>query len=765
MIYLSNDPYPQEISIPRSFGVIVPQRKVYLTEDDIAANLETDSDRKVLAASQGVALKRMVDEKADADDVYTKSQVDDALEEKQDTLTPGENIRIENNVISAVVPEVDAYTKQETDELLSQKADKSDTYTKEQVDTALAGKANASDIPTKTSDLDNDSGFVTGQEVSQTYETKQDATAKQTALQTEIDGKADKEGEFPDMLVGTAESLLGTGSQVSDFVFSPMPGADGIAKLNAARGKSLVWNQLANNAHFPDATRAGVVFGHDNGVITANGTASAADVIGGWLSLPQGSIPVGHIVLVRGRLLSGTITNGTLGADYAQSTTTAGADILNTPVIRNNASAVAKSNVWFASGTTFNNAKIALDYIDLTLMFGAGNEPSSVDEFEAKFPLPYYDYEPGRIVSNKTESVKVTGFNQWDEEWELGTYGYDGVIRAIASSTQIRNKNLIPVFPNTTYCIYCESNADGFFICVYDEVTSGKIGNGTVHARTSGKIKTFTTGANAKYVSFSMAASYGTTYKNDICINLSDPARNGQYVPYKTNTIQLNLPTLTGKLNGEGESVVVFPDGLKSAGSVYDEIVGNKAIKRVGVVDLGSLSWNVGNAAGGFYASTGNIGRKSSSNNLLVRKYATISPTNTFTDKSICQRPGSGNENWINAFDSAYANNTGSQFKSAMSGVLLYYELATPVEYILDEPLPGTFRGYKGGTIKQLPENTSVPVTAPMVMEATYPADMAAGTADSITAMLNAMKAAGIFSSYTMTYNPATGNYQFTFTR
>ena len=152
MIYLSNEPYPQEISVPRSFGVIVPQRNTYLSTADIATDLTTDSDTKVLAASQGVVLKEMVDAKADASDVYTK-------------------------------PEVDAE--------LALKADKSNTYTKAQVDGALAEKADVTDIPTKTSDLTNDSGFVTGQEVSQTYETKSDATAKETALQNAINRKQD----------------------------------------------------------------------------------------------------------------------------------------------------------------------------------------------------------------------------------------------------------------------------------------------------------------------------------------------------------------------------------------------------------------------------------------------------------------------------------------------------------------------------------------------------------------------------------------------
>lgn len=152
MIYLSNEPYPQEISVPRSFGVIVPHRNEYLSTADIAADLTTDSDTKVLAASQGVALKAMVDAKADASDVYTKQEVDADL---------------------------------------ALKADKSNTYTKAQVDGALAEKADVSDIPTKTSDLTNDSGFVTGQEVSQTYETKSDATAKETALQNAINTKQD----------------------------------------------------------------------------------------------------------------------------------------------------------------------------------------------------------------------------------------------------------------------------------------------------------------------------------------------------------------------------------------------------------------------------------------------------------------------------------------------------------------------------------------------------------------------------------------------
>jgi hypothetical protein len=78
---------------------------------------------------------------------------------------------------------------------------------------------------------------------------------------------------------------------------------------------------------------------------------------------------------------------------------------------------------------------------------------------------------------------------------------------------------------------------------------------------------TFTTPANCRYIKFSYQ---GTTYKNDICINLSHSGyRNGEYEPYWTSTLALPVATY-------------FPTGMKSAGSVYDELTETKAIQRVG---------------------------------------------------------------------------------------------------------------------------------------------------------------------------------------
>ena len=95
-----------------------------------------------------------------------------------------------------------------------------------------------------------------------------------------------------------------------------------------------------------------------------------------------------------------------------------------------------------------------------------------------------------------------------------------------------------------------------------------------------------TTPSNAAFMRFALQSTYGSTYKHDICINLSDPAKNGTYEPYAGQVKEFDVTTLTGKLNGTGSSVTIFPDGMKKAGNVYDEIkIDNgvvKAVKRVG---------------------------------------------------------------------------------------------------------------------------------------------------------------------------------------
>jgi len=117
-------------------------------------------------------------------------------------------------------------------------------------------------------------------------------------------------------------------------------------------------------------------------------------------------------------------------------------------------------------------------------------------------------------------------------------------------------------------------------------------------------------------------------------------------------------------------------------------------------------------------------------------------------------------------YDTSYTD--AATFKTAMSGVKLIYELATPLVYTLDEPIPATYVNYAGGTIMQLPQNGSEPTTAPMRMSYSTAVDIVSEynkmpenyiSKVSMQNILNAFVSAGIIASYTLTYDSTNQRY------
>lgn len=129
-----------------------------------------------------------------------------------------------------------------------------------------------------------------------------------------------------------------------------------------------------------------------------------------------------------------------------------------------------------------------------------------------------------------------------------------------------------------------------------------------------------------------------------------------------------------------------FPTGMKSAGTVYDELIPRKAITRIGAVDLGSLNWTYDSSVPRFYStSISSVAAKPSNDNtmanILCSKYATSAVSASSggiyasgTDKLIAI----GTTGTLNVKDSSYTDATA--FKESLQGSYLYYELATPTE-------------------------------------------------------------------------------------
>lgn len=507
--------------------------------------------------------------------------------------------------------------------------------------------------------------------------------ATSLALAETLADYAKVDGDYPQLTVGRAKNIDGTSAIERTFLFDTTAGeadvATGPATVELVKGNSVAWNQLVQNGNFADGTtgwsaesatisvsdgKLSVTPDSDNHGVRQNITFISGHKY--YISLETSNAAnAGTILLYIGSTSVGNI-------DGVTSTLTRYAQIFN---------GAAANYLWLRF--VAQESPYLLDNIiifDLTLM--GIDDLTTVAQVEAWLAAnvgskPYYPVS-SKILSAKLLGLKTRGFNQWDEEWEVGDYSLV-TGEEVSSTTQIRCKNAIPILPSTYYCF--TNKASRVSQILWYDADDKYIGYTTNSSAAS-----FTTQSptNAAYVRFQCPTAYGTTYNHDICINLSwDGSKDGEYEPYEEHDYNLDVTKFYGKLNGEGDYVQLFANGMRKAGSVCDllDLKNAEADVKVGSLDLGDLSWSAPNADNITYANTTETLKKPGSNNIICHKYTTSEPENTASlpDKSICQRKASAN--YINVRDSAFAGYTGEQVADALSGVYLYFELDTPAHY------------------------------------------------------------------------------------
>ena len=374
------------------------------------------------------------------------------------------------------------------------------------------------------------------------------------------------------------------------------------------------------------------------------------------------------------------------------------------------------------AGTVFNNVKIKIQIFDLTLMFGAGNEPTSVEEFEAMFPNDYYQYNAGEIVSAGTESIIEQGKNLFD--YTDKTYNganiskvENGVIYTKGLTTTVLN---IPTVVGSKYTL-------------------------------SFKVKS--SGANQGGLRWSLQKGKNTSYTHDSSLIKLEVgyAANTEYqavVPFVADTDFVSLCTIVGMVydvqleNGDiatdyspyYQTGYPIPDAIKalpgygwSAGTAknYVDYENKRYVQCVSSVDLGTVNWAINSASivgEHFYgfidsAKFKRLGAFTTTvHNILCSKYVTVARNSSvFVDKTITLDGDSTAVSQIQVKDTAYTD--AAAFKQAMQGVILYYELANPIvtdiSNLTDDDFLRNIEVEAGGSITFKNSNDSYRIPVP----------------------------------------------------
>lgn len=500
------------------------------------------------------------------------------------------------------------------------------------------------------------------------------------AIQEELESKANIDGAYESMTVGNAEQLVST-QFVEDnapYVFRTSGGSADIGNReeDTIIGGTVAWNQLLpvhTSVSVFSGNADGLTYGVTDGYVNISGTATETCRFN-IFPTPTSSIPANHVIFM--------IPTNYNGFKWGRG---GFGEAVRTGLISKHSAEFSAIPRILVTAEETVNIHTRFNLFDLTVMFGSAvadavyameqaNAGTGVAWFKAQYPLDYYAYNTGELKSVEgLESHDMVGFNQWDEEWELGGYA-GGSGEPWDTNTRIRSKttNYIKVIPNTAYFVNMPTGTGMYLDIMFYDSLKNFVGTVNPNAMTQ-----FTTPSDAMYMRFATSATYGTTYNNDICINLSwSGTRNGEYEPYVKRSYPLDSTlTLRGipKVDADGQ---MYYDG-----DVYS--ADGTVTRKYGVVDLGSLTWTR-SLQGSIYLMVADSIAD------MVTGYTSSTPLsqlNVFGVPYSYKDIGLGWQTMadktfgfagraLRIRDDSYTDATA--FQTAMSGVYLVYELATP---------------------------------------------------------------------------------------
>ena len=328
---------------------------------------------------------------------------------------------------------------------------------------------------------------------------------------------------------------------------------------------------LDKSKYNPSQTINGVTFTkNDDGTFTANGTATANIDYRGVSYNAKENIVAGRKYLMCGCPVGGSestyyIRLYYLGTDYGNGLIAK---------LTDSGAAYYDAQIIVEAGVVCDNLVFKPQLFDLTEMYGAGNEPTTVEQFRQDFPEELYDYKPYCFVKSYKTLLKVSDdkiitsykkslvcktknlFNPLGREdanpigsWPITKYDVGNVIyRGIAYSGyyQLDESNkcdvtvsgavitvvqkvanygmgyIVKCKPNTVYTLSFETNFN-VIVSIFLDLEGNRLSETWDF--------TFTTPNNAYYLLVVLSSTtIGTYFIKNLQLELGDTATD--YVPY-----------------------------------------------------------------------------------------------------------------------------------------------------------------------------------------------------------------------------------------
>lgn len=460
-----------------------------------------------------------------------------------------------------------------------------------------------------------------------------------------------------------------------------------LMSVKSVSGRSIVFNQIFQPRK--EANNGATVTADSDGIITINGTTTASYINFRDVTPEQNKVGKYAFKL----LILNNPDNIEIGFGFLNRSK-------STPRITSGSSAVIYNQTQyeislgkstgisgFAVGTVFNDVKIKIQIFDLTLMFGSGNEPSTVEEFKAIFPSDYYQYNTGEIITAGTESIVEQGKNLFDKSGKENSDAY-----TIPMYYNGRYKGLKIPCENGDYIISTKHKSgyvSGMSKSVYvfdSEIRTDNNITGLIIEHLTGYgynvDKTGIISVKHGYIILSVFSGESTSTDRksffDLCdIQIEKSSTATAYAPYHSNVY--HIPDAIKALPGYGWSAGTARN--------YVDYENKKYVQCVNSVDLGTKNWRMykdGDYTPFFYLNAVSDIRGGTSNFLCPKyQYVKIGVTDSASGLYVLENTT------VRVRDTAYTDATA--FKQAMQGVIMYYELANPIITDISTLIPDGF--------------------------------------------------------------------------